>query len=294
MKRLLLPLLFCAAAHGGEFDPTRVSPDAKWWLHADLAAARDTEVGKRVVAAIDEKKGAQLKALKRMLSINPLTELRGITLYGDGRRDRAVAIIEGSFDRGHLEDLVRAAEDYSSRELEGATVHTWTDKGKRQHAAFVRDDLLAFSHFENLLEGSLATFRSGSGIATDPFVAAGAGAPFLVGAARLSEVEMKGDESKLLGKAGLLKLALAEAGGRMEGRMLLEVGDRADGDRFRKVMEGMVALGELGNDALEAADLAFEARSEQGGRSVRCTLSLPSGELVSLLERGGVFDRIGE
>ena len=294
MKRILLPLLLCATAHAGPFDPARVSADAKWWLHADLAAARNTEIGKRVVATIDDKKGAQLRAIKRMFSINPLTDLRGISLFGDGRKDHAVAVIEGDFNRGHLEDLVKAAEDYKSRDREGTTIHSWTDKEKRQHAAFVRDDLLVFSHFNDLLEEALDTLGKGGGMAEDPFVSAGSGAPFLVGSANLSECEKPADGSQLVSKADALKLAIAEAGGRMEARMLLEVPDRADGERFRKVMEGIVALGELGNAQLDAADMKFEARAENGGRTVRCALSLPSADMLTMMEKNGAFDRIGE
>lgn len=293
MKHLLLPCLFATALHAAEFNPAHVSRDANWWLHADLEAVRNTGIGKRIVETIEDKKGAQLRAAKRMFSINPVTDLRGITLYGDGRKDRAVAIIHGNFDRAHLEDLVAAADDYRSETKNGVVVHSWTDKKKRQHAFFAADDLLVFSHFEDLLHGAMTTLKNG-GMDPDPFVSAGAGAPFLVGSATLSEVEMDGDESELLGHAETLRIALAEAGGRMEGRMLVETADPADGERFRKVMDGMIALGELGNATLREADMRFEARSENGGRGVRCTLSLPVATMMTMMEQDGAFDRIGE
>ncbi|BCX47008.1 hypothetical protein HAHE_09160 [Haloferula helveola] len=294
MKHLLLSLSLVAGLHAAEFDPARVSPDAKWWLHADLEAARATELGKRVVAEVDEKKGDQLRALKRMFSVNPMTDLKGITLYGDGQKDHAVALIEGNFDRAHLEDIAKAADKHESEEREGLVIHSWTDKGKRQHAVFVRDDLLVFSHFEDLLDSAITTLKSGNGLTADPFVGAGAAAPFLVGYANLQEVEMGKDESKLLGHAETLRIAMTEAAGRMEGRMQLEVVDKADGDRFRMVMDGMVALGELGNPDLRAADISFDSRSEEGGKTVRCTLSFPTSDLISLMEKAKAFDKIGK
>lgn len=293
MKHLILPFALAASLQAAEFNPAHVSSDAKWWLHADLEAARGTEMGKRVVSVVEDKQGAQLRALKRMFSLNPLTDLKGITLYGDGRADHAVVLIHGKFDRAHLEDLVAAGDDYSSEEKDGTTIHSWTDKGKRQHAFFAQNDLLVFSHFPDLLNVAMTTLKS-QGMAPDPFVSAGSGAPFLVGSAMLSEVEMKGDESELLGHAEVLKIALAEAGGRMEGRMLIDTADRADGERFRKIMEGMIALGELGNAALRDADMQFEARGENGGRTVRSTLSMPSADMIAMMEADGAFDRIGE
>lgn len=294
MKYLLLTLSLIAVTHAGEFDPSQVASDAKWWLHADLEATRGTGIGKRVVAEIDEKKGAQLRAVKRMFSINPVTDLDGITLYGDGGKDRAVALIEGGFDQEHLEDLVMAGEDYESREHEGIMVHSWTDEKERQHAAFFRTDLLVFSHFEDMLDAALSSLKSGDSLAADPFIDAGSGAPFLVGSANLAEVEMGGDESKLLAHAETLKIALAETDGRMEARMLLAIDNREDGDRFRRVMDGMIALGELGNVDLKAADLAYEAKPEDGGKTVRCTMSIPTPEMIGIMEKNGAFDRIGE
>lgn len=293
MKHFLLPLILGASVHAAELNPSHIAPDANWWLHADLEAVRDTEIGKRVVETIEDKKGAQLRAVKRMFSINPVTDLMGITLYGDGGKDRAVAIIQGNFDRAHLEDLVAAADDYSSKKRGPFTVHSWTDKEKRQHAFFAEDDTLVFSHFESLLESAMDTL-GGEGIDADPFVSAGSGAPFLVGSANLSEVEMDDDGSELLGHAETLKIALAESGDRMEGRMLIETADPADGERFRKVMEGMVALGQLGNAILRDADMQFEARAEDGGRRVNCTLSLPGSTMMEMMEKNGAFDRIGE
>lgn len=293
MKHFVLPILFTASLHAAEFDPARVSSDAAWWLHADLDGIRNTEMGKRIVTIIEEKKGAQMRALKRMFSINPVTDLEDITLYGDGGKDRAVAIIHGDFDRAHLEDLVAAAEDYSAEEKSGFTVHSWTDKEKRQHAFFASDDLLVFSHFEDLLDAAMTTLK-GTGLPDDPFVSAGSGTPFLVGSARLAEVEKDEDESELLNHAETLKVALAESDGRMEGRTLIETSDPAVGERFRKVMDGMIALGELGNATLREADLRFETTTEDGGRTVRGTLSFPSGTMMEILEKDGAFDRIGE
>lgn len=293
MKTLVLPILFVASLQAAEFNPGHVSSDASWWLHADFEAVRDTKIGQRVVEAIEKEHAAKLKAVKRMFSLNPVTDIKGITLYGDGGKDRAVALIHADFDRAHLEDLVGAAEDYGSERRGEVTVHSWTDKGKRQHAFFASDDLLVFSHFESLLESAMSTLRSG-GMERDPFVSSGTASPFLVASARLSEVEMKGDESELLGHAETLKIALAESGERMEGRMMVGTAERVDGERFRKVMEGMVAIAELGNAVLRDGDMRFETSSADEGRTVNATLSLPSSVMIKLMEKDGAFARMGE
>lgn len=290
MKPILLSLSLAGLLSAGEFRPELVAPDAKWWLHADLAAAKQTAPGQRMVEAIETKHGDQLNALKLMFSVNPMTDLNGITLFGDGRKDMAVAVIDGRFNREHLEGLVKAADDYKSHTHEGFTIHTWEDKGKRQHASFASAELLVFSHDQSLLHQALDVITSGKGLSSDDFTTTGPGAPFVVGSARISEVEMDEDESKLLRKAETLKVALHESNDRMKARMLLEVGDPRDGQRFKQVMEGFVALFELSDAMSNPEDMTFTVNTTGGGRTVNSAMSMPSSMMVDWMEKEGAFD----
>ncbi|MEM1083631.1 MAG: hypothetical protein AAGI48_05875 [Verrucomicrobiota bacterium] len=296
MKRLLLPLLLSAAAQAAPFEPGRVSQDAKWWLHADLDAVRNTAIGKRLVTEIEEKKGDQLNALKLMFSVNPLTDLGGITLYGNGKKDQAVALIDGSFDREHLEGILKAADDFETENHGELTVMSWTDeeKDKRQHAAFVHDDLVAFSERKPLLIEALDVFSKNNGMVADPFVADAASQPFLIGTALLGEIELDDDESKLLGKADSLRIALAETGERMEGRMRVEVGKSSDGLLLGKVLEGIMALASLTDDRLGDADFRNSVSTADGGKTVECEMSMTSSGMITIMEQNGDFARIGE
>lgn len=290
MKPILLSLSLAGILSAGEFRSERVAPEAKWWLHADIAAAKQTAPGQRMVEAIETKHGDQLNALKLMFSVNPMTDLESITLFGDGRKDMAVALIEGRFNREHLEGLVKAADDYDHHTHASFGVHSWEDKGKRQHAAFASGDLLVFSHEKGLLHRALDVLASGSGLADDPFVSAESSAPFVVGSAQLSEVEMDEDESRLLRKAEVLKLAFHESGGRMDARMLLEAGSPADGKRFQRVMEGIIALGELSVALDKANEMTFTTNTSAEGRIVNSSISMPAAMMVEWMEAEGAFD----
>lgn len=290
MKPILFSLSLAGLLSAGEFRPELVAPDAKWWLHADLAAAKQTAPGQRMVEAIEAKHGDQLNALKLMFSVNPMTDLNGITLFGDGRKDMAVAVIDGRFNRDHLEGIVKAADDYERHTHGAFTVHSWEDKGKRQHAAFASGKLLVFSHDKGLLHQALDVMTSGKGLPSDGFTTTNSATPFVVGSAHLSEVEMDEDESKLLRKAETIKIALHESNERMEARMLLEAGDPRDGQRFKRVMEGFVALFELSDAIGNPNDMTFTVNTSNGGRIVNSSMSMPSTMMVDWMEQEGAFD----
>ncbi len=85
-----------APVRAGELAPVEVPSSAEWLLHADLDAMRASETGKAIFAEIESKHGGQLRSFKRMFSIHPVTDLRDVTLYGDGKKDHAVALIDGT------------------------------------------------------------------------------------------------------------------------------------------------------------------------------------------------------
>lgn len=293
MKFLFLAITLLTPLRAAELNPAQISPQANWWFHADLDGARASLVGKRMVTEIQSRMGPKLTALKRMFSVNPLTDLSSITLYGDGRQDHAVALIHGQFDRAHLEDLVKAADQYDATDHAGLVIHQWLDKGKTQFASFAADDLLAFSHDPILLRQAIDVLSSGIGMAADEFVTASPSRPIIAAAVDMTEIEMDQETSRLVREARGMKFTLAETGDRMAARMRIDVQEPKQGERLRQVVTGIVALGQLGDETINALDLLFDARSSDRGRTITTTMSLPSMEMLQLMDAYGIFENIG-
>ena len=114
----------------GELVPAHLPSSTKWMLHVDLDAMRASETGKAVFTRIEAEHGPKLVAFKRMFSLHPLEDLHDVTLDGDGKPDRDVALISGTFDRAHLEDVIKASDDYTATTHAGTTLHAWRDKKK--------------------------------------------------------------------------------------------------------------------------------------------------------------------
>lgn len=286
MKTTILSLLALAAPlFAGEMVPSQIPASAKWLLHADLDAMRGSETGKKVFARIEEDHGAKLRAFKRMFSVHLLTDLRGITLYGDGKPEHAVVLIDGAFNRGHMEDVVKAADAYKESTHAGFTVHTWNDKGKDQHAAFASDRLLVFSHQEDLLKDALDVLKANAPASADPFFSAEGGKPLLAASAKLSEIDMPADAARLVRMAKTLRLAANENGGRFLLRASADTADAKDAERLRRMLDGVVAFAQAGDAKLDGLDLRADFSSAATPPSLAAALSLPVAEWITLMEK---------
>jgi len=284
--RLLLSFLLLGAlgTQATPLEPAQIPKEANWFVHADLDKLRESSAGQLVVGAIEEKHGNQLKAVKRIFSINPFTDLHAITLWGNGEKDQAAALVRATFDREHLTDLIGAADDHQTSNHHDDVVHTWTDKKKTNFGAFVGRDLIVFSEQKNLVLLSLDVLARRSD-ATEKASPAGP-ASFLLGFANLDGIEIKGDEAKLLQQVKSLQVRFFERDTRLHAAIDLEAADPDKASRFAKVLDGIVALGQLTNEDIANLNLNTEV-SVKDGNTVQATLSIPSDLILNAIKEAG-------
>jgi hypothetical protein len=284
MKRTILCLVALAAPlHAAELNPSHVPSSAKWMLHADFDAMRESQTGKAVFAHIEDEHGAKLQAFKRMFSLHLIHDVMDVTLFGDGIADRGAVLLHGNFDQGHIKDVLKAADDYSSSMQAGQTIHSWTDKGKAQNAAFAGDKRIVISRQKDLLRQALETLKANEPAEADPFFAAGSGRPLLSAKAKTGEIEMPEDASRILRMAGVLRIAASENDGRFRLRIGAEPEDATVAKRLRRILDGIVALGEATHPMLAKADFQAEIKAENAG--VSADLSLPADDWIAILKK---------
>ncbi len=288
MKHALLSLVaLAAAAPAAPLDPARIPAGTQWQVHADLDALRSSETGKMIISRLDAIYGVKLKAAKRMFSIDPATDLRGITLYGKDFGDKTVvALIHGNFDRQHLEEIVAAAPGYTAGEHGGLTIHSWQKRAKReQHAAFAADDLIVFSRNREALFQAIQVLQA-QAPATDELSFPGeGGSPLLVAGARLAGLPLYGDSSKILRLARTLSLAANEQEGRFVLSVAAESPDVPNADRLRRLLDGMIAFLEAGDEKFEGLDLRSSVAVVPDEPGVLATASLPVAEWLAVAEK---------
>lgn len=273
------PFLIALAAivtplHAGGLVPSQVPAAARWLIHADLDAMRASVTGTAVFAAIEKDHGEQLQAFKRMSSVHLLRDLNGVTLMGDGK-SHEVAMFSGKFDRAHMTDIVKAADGYSEQGYDGITIHSWQDHGNTQHAAFTGDNLLIFSRQEIALKHELDVIKGTAQIMDASVFGSLAGNPLVVAGADLTEIPLPGDASKTLRLAKVVRAMALERDGRFVFQMMANSEDAAKADRLRRLLDGILALGETADARLASPEVRHEISIGGDNTEVHAELDMP-------------------
>lgn len=288
MKSSILSLLTALASPllAGPCVPEQISPDAKWLVHADFDAMRDSRTGQAVFSWLEADQGKRVRAISPFLAMQPLTGLHGITLYGNGSPGNAAALVDGKFDRALLENLVRTTKGYAGFTHAGHTVHSWVEEGAKQHAAFASDNLLVFSREEEGLKKALDAVAVPSPVQANPLLVAEEGKPLVVARARFSEMTLPDDLSRLVKTVKAIRLAALESDGRFTLRASAEAETGEDADRLRRMVDGVLAFAQVQDAKLEGLDLKSELSAVTQSPVFTAALSLPVGEWIGLMEEG--------
>lgn len=284
----LFALVAAAPLYAGEIVPSQVPAAAKWVCHADVDAVRDSETGKAIFSRIEQEHGAQLLAVQRMFSIQPLTDIHGITLFGDNTPETAVAVIDARFNRSHMEDIVKGADGYIATDYAGYTVHSWVDHGSRQQAAFVTDNLVVFSKQEDALKAELDLLKANAPGVADPLLKTDGSRPLLTARAKLGDIKLPEDAARLVKMARSLRLTAGEAAGRFTLKLSADTKDAEDARKLQKMVDGVLAFAEVNNPKLQGLDLDSAVTLETDPAGLAVTAGLPVTQLLSLL--GQVVD----
>ncbi len=278
-----LPLLLSfAPLVAAPIDPSLVPASAKWVLHVDLDAMRGSATGREVFRRIEAEQGAKLTTFKRISSVHLLNDVHNITLYGDGRPERGVALISGNFDRAHMTDIVRAADGYSESSHESVTLLHWQDGEKQQNAAFAAEGFLVLSRQDELLPLALDTIshrQPGLGEADFP----GGDKPLVTAMAKLGEIKLPADASAIVRNLKTVRISASEGDGRFVLDAAAGTADAARAKLLRRTLDGIVALGQLLDPRLAADDIRLEFAPQPAEPGIFATLSMPVEKWIPLM-----------
>jgi hypothetical protein len=199
---LFSAMLLPVAGHADAFDPKTVPADAKWVVHADLDAARDTKTFDAIRDRFLAADGTQMKLdqMEMMTGLKVPDGLNDVTLYGREAGDLAAVIeIHGKIDRQRTLASLHMAQQFSSTSYGTYAILTWLDADKNQmmFGAFHDDTHAIIGHDEKLIENALDTMDGkAESIKPDSPLAAGATPQLLVYIAAKDVPQLHGTADK--------------------------------------------------------------------------------------------------
>jgi hypothetical protein len=158
MKYLVAPFAFAAlalatvAVPAAPFQSKNIAAGAKWVIHVDVDAIRDSKIVKKAFATcpILKNSGMVFDMIRDKAGIDLRKDLHGITLYGpDSDKKHAVAIVFATVNKTLLTEKAQKAADHKLTRRGGIEIHSWTAKhfGKTEPGAgaFYKDDAIVFA-----------------------------------------------------------------------------------------------------------------------------------------------------
>jgi hypothetical protein len=256
--RLVAALALVAAAasvaSAEPLDLGRVPAKAVWMMHADMDAARESTVVKRMVERA-MKKHPQLETMlgmgSKMMGMDPRKDLHDVTVYGlDTDKKNAVMVVHADANREFLEKMVAKARDHETTKHRDYTLHQWTHKGWKGRAgetvvgAFFKDDVMVFARSADRVEMALDVLdgKVESVDGDNPLAGRTRPGSILVGRAVAIDPDTK---CPVLKQGRGYRVAMGENEGESFYRARLEMDSEEAARQAEAVTEGFVALGKL-------------------------------------------------
>jgi uncharacterized glyoxalase superfamily protein PhnB len=249
--------LLAAAASVASAEPLdlgRVPAKAVWMMHADMDAARESTVVKRMVERA-MKKHPQLETMlgmgSKMMGMDPRKDLHDVTVYGlDTDKKNAVMVVHADANREFLEKMVEKARDHETMKHRDYTLHQWTHKGWKGRSgdtvvgAFFKDDVMVFARSADRVEMALDVLdgKVESVDGDNPLAGRTRPGSILVGRAVAIDPDTK---CPVLKQGRGYRVAMGEHEGVSFYRARLEMESDEAARQAEAVTEGLVALGQL-------------------------------------------------
>lgn len=251
---LAAAMLAAAAAPlaAAPLDLGAVSADAKWLMHFDMDAARDSVVVQRAwerMLKMHPHAGGMMDMVTRMTGMDPRKDLRDATAYGlDTEKRNGVLIVRAKANREFLTRMVEKAADHKTVKHGDHTLHAWTHKRGRHSGpmvgAFHKDDVMVFARTEAAVASGLDVLDGRKAAVSGDAPLAGRVRPGSIVVARATAVDPD-TKCPVLKQGKGFRVALGEHEGKSFYRARLEMASSAAADDVVDVVKGFTALASL-------------------------------------------------
>jgi len=298
-KTIVFLLLSATVAFASPLERKEISSDAKWLLHLDIAALRQTSMGKYIFSEVLDKKLNDAK--KAFPLIGVLVEnVQSITAFGNEtsahERNGVLLIKTDAESEKKLETLVQAGMSgvtpgFSAEKLDvkGADIYKIN---KEIYVQALHDGHLLVSKSRPSLDKEREVLSTGAGSLAESKAFTGFGDDengfFLVGIAQgLGESAKAFPQAKMLQMADAGKLSLGEVGEKLNLRLALKAKDDESCNQMQQVIQGLIALVSLTqSENKDLNSLIQSLKIDKGENVLKLNVSFPvSGAIKHIAQK---------
>jgi hypothetical protein len=297
MKKIifLLTALFAALALGMIAAPGAAGPDdqlavvpaeAQWALYVDVQKLTASSMFK---ALVDEGEMAKIQGKSDMmfskLKIDPMKDLKGVTVFGRGKEDEAAVVaLSGRFDRAHLISLIKAETTHQEIPFGKYTLYKWDDD---EFGAFAADDLVLLGENEAAIKSALETLEGRKKDTVPPLLAGvlkeSPDALLVFGVNNVSQLIGEHDMPVILTKMKGAAGSLAEKGENLSLRVNILAESAQVAKDVEQAIRGLLAIANLQLKETEAQALADAIQIAVDGENVRINAAYPLNKVMGLI-----------
>lgn len=249
-------LLMAASVSASPFDRELVAADAKWIMHVDVDAGRESKIWLLFRAMVMDWPDVQRRVdrLETVTNSQMPDALHGITLYSTSFwPQECVVIVHASIDRPHVEKYLDAEKQAAGSEYHDRKVRTWQDRGASLYASFAADDRVVVGRTQESLQLALDVIDNRApSLPADSKLAGGIepGALIYIAGTELSALkEQQMARSPLLDQTDTAWTSLTESNGEAIVKTRLQTKNEAISEQVKKAAEGLAAMAALSGDS---------------------------------------------
>jgi hypothetical protein len=301
--------LGAGAARGEAFTPANIPAGARWVVHVDMDAARESALWKLVqtqfIAPHQTEFDQKIRVVETLTGMKFPRDLHDVTLYGVSfAKDEACILVHAAVNQATVIDLLKLDPEFRSETHNDHEVLTWRDKDKDRllHGAFYGQDRVIVSPEKKLVEGALdaldgkvAVVKADSPLAAFPRAAAAGGKEstiVYVAGQGLAELKKAQDPaSPLVAQTQAGWLAISEVNGKIVGKAALQTKTEQSATQIQQFVQGMQALvtltasGENADDKVKAVAAALSSLNiRRDGAVISADIGVSIEALKNLIE----------
>jgi hypothetical protein len=279
--------LLAAPAAGLPSEQIAVVPaEAQWALFIDVQKLTSSSMFKELVDQGELAKiQGKMDQVFAKLRIDPLKDLKGVTVFGLGKEDEeAVVALSGKFDRAHLISLIKAGTTHQEIPYGKHTIYKWDDD---EFGVFAADDLVLLGENDKAIRAALETLEGRNRDAVPPLLSGvlreSPNALLVFGVSNIPGLVGDHDSPVILSKMKGAEGSLSESGENLKIDLSILAESAQVAKDVEQAIRGLMAIANLQLKESEVQAFVDAVQIGVDGQNVRIKAVYPLSKLLGLV-----------